>query len=392
MQVAADPLFSAKVAQLRRDSASVGQLRVRAAKRGPAPRRQAKGERSSSSLATRDQRVTDPIRRDIDHLLAKAVRRRRKASGFKRSRMRRNRRRHTGQSLPCWGQASDLAITLLSDSGNPTYEAPAHRTIMAPIKGYIDQSHSDPSLTPEDIAAAVNISTRYLHKLFKSEHQTVALHLRSITYSTRAMSCSIPDTPIAASPISPTMADSETSADSIAPSKPPTAATQATSDEQRARQRLSTAPHLRDHRMNSQTHPKERGRISEHDHGRARLALEAGQCHKSNSCAGSRALDTTATSWTSTRRPLKRGSSSHCCPAPGPTAAAWVGCCSPSAPTRSSTSTMELPRLSRLPRDSVASRARRSGSPIRLVISRPGYGVFAPLVLPDCTAIRAVAV
>lgn len=51
---------------------------------------------------------------------------------------------------------------------------------MARIKGYIDQHRREPALTPEQMAAPVNMSTRYLHKLFEGEHQTVALYLRSL--------------------------------------------------------------------------------------------------------------------------------------------------------------------------------------------------------------------
>jgi AraC-like DNA-binding protein len=45
---------------------------------------------------------------------------------------------------------------------------------MLRIKDYIDQRLRDPKLGPAEIAAAVNISTRYLHKLFEGEHQTVS--------------------------------------------------------------------------------------------------------------------------------------------------------------------------------------------------------------------------
>ena len=75
---------------------------------------------------------------------------------------------------------SDLALTLLANSANPTCAVAAHRTMMARIKGYIDQLGSRPALSPEDIAAAVHISTRYLHKLFEGEHHAVALYLRSL--------------------------------------------------------------------------------------------------------------------------------------------------------------------------------------------------------------------
>jgi AraC-like DNA-binding protein len=49
---------------------------------------------------------------------------------------------------------------------------------MLRIKDYIEQRLSDPALRPSDIASAVNISTRYLHKLFEEEHRTVSLYIR----------------------------------------------------------------------------------------------------------------------------------------------------------------------------------------------------------------------
>ena len=37
-----------------------------------------------------------------------------------------------------------------------------------------------PALGPAEIAAAVNISTRYLHKLFEADHQTVSLYIKGL--------------------------------------------------------------------------------------------------------------------------------------------------------------------------------------------------------------------
>jgi AraC-like DNA-binding protein len=55
-----------------------------------------------------------------------------------------------------------------------------HRTLLDRIKGHIETHFRYPGLTPDDIAAAANISTRYLHKLFEAEHQTVTLYLRGL--------------------------------------------------------------------------------------------------------------------------------------------------------------------------------------------------------------------
>jgi len=54
------------------------------------------------------------------------------------------------------------------------------RSLMLRIKDYIDQRLCDPALGPAEIAAAVNISTRYLHKLFEAEHHTVALYIKGL--------------------------------------------------------------------------------------------------------------------------------------------------------------------------------------------------------------------
>jgi AraC-like DNA-binding protein len=49
-----------------------------------------------------------------------------------------------------------------------------------PIKDYIDQRLSDPTLSPAEMAAAANISTRCLHKLFEAEHHTVSLYIEGL--------------------------------------------------------------------------------------------------------------------------------------------------------------------------------------------------------------------
>jgi AraC-like DNA-binding protein len=75
-------------------------------------------------------------------------------------------------------QASDLAISLAATPAHAEYREARHRTTLECIKGYIAMQLRDPALNPDEIAAAVHISVRYLHKLFETEHQTVALYLR----------------------------------------------------------------------------------------------------------------------------------------------------------------------------------------------------------------------
>jgi AraC-like DNA-binding protein len=52
------------------------------------------------------------------------------------------------------------------------------RTTMLRIKDYIDHHLPDPSLSPPQVAAAAGISTRYLHKLFAAQGQTVSEYMR----------------------------------------------------------------------------------------------------------------------------------------------------------------------------------------------------------------------
>jgi AraC-like DNA-binding protein len=55
----------------------------------------------------------------------------------------------------------------------------AQRSLMVRTKDHIDRRLSDPTLGPAEIAAAVNISTRYLHKLFETEPRSVSLYVRN---------------------------------------------------------------------------------------------------------------------------------------------------------------------------------------------------------------------
>lgn len=84
------------------------------------------------------------------------------------------------QSELVLAQASDLAISLFATPASSEHQDARHRTCLARIKGYIDTHLHETELNPDQIAAAANISTRYLHKLFEGEHETVALYLRGL--------------------------------------------------------------------------------------------------------------------------------------------------------------------------------------------------------------------
>jgi len=79
-------------------------------------------------------------------------------------------------------QASDLVASLLSDYAAPGEAARGchQRTLMLRIKDYIGQRLCDPGLGPPEIAAAANISVRYLHKLFEAEHRSVSQYIKAL--------------------------------------------------------------------------------------------------------------------------------------------------------------------------------------------------------------------
>ena len=85
-----------------------------------------------------------------------------------------------GQSERVLAHASDLVVTLLSDrlDDSTRVRGAVQRSLMLRIKDYIDQRFRDPALGPAEIAAAVSISTRYLHKLFEADRQTVSLYIK----------------------------------------------------------------------------------------------------------------------------------------------------------------------------------------------------------------------
>jgi len=86
------------------------------------------------------------------------------------------------QSERVLADVTDLVVTLLSDwaDGSDAVRSSVQRSLMLRIKDYIEGRLADPTLGPDEIAAAVNISTRYLHKLFASEHRSVSRYVRGL--------------------------------------------------------------------------------------------------------------------------------------------------------------------------------------------------------------------
>lgn len=81
------------------------------------------------------------------------------------------------QSERIMAQATDLVITLLED-GSAAVRSSAQRSLLLKIKDHIDRRLADPALGPAEIAAAANISPRYLHKLFAAEHMSVSEYIK----------------------------------------------------------------------------------------------------------------------------------------------------------------------------------------------------------------------
>lgn len=76
--------------------------------------------------------------------------------------------------------STDLVMTLLSGmaSDSDAVRSSVQHSLMFRIKDHIDHRLADPGLGPAEIAAAANISTRYLHKLFAAEHRSVSEYVR----------------------------------------------------------------------------------------------------------------------------------------------------------------------------------------------------------------------
>jgi len=79
-------------------------------------------------------------------------------------------------------QASELVASLLSDHAAPSEAVRGclQQTLMVRIKDYISHRLCDPGLGPPEIAAAANISVRYLHKLFEAEHLSVSQYIKAL--------------------------------------------------------------------------------------------------------------------------------------------------------------------------------------------------------------------
>lgn len=73
-----------------------------------------------------------------------------------------------------------LATRLAHELHGDGWVAPetSKRVLLARIYAFIEQRLGDPDLSPDTIAAAHHISTRYLHKLFEAEDSTVAAWVR----------------------------------------------------------------------------------------------------------------------------------------------------------------------------------------------------------------------
>lgn len=86
------------------------------------------------------------------------------------------------QSERILAQSTDLVMTLLSGmvDDSDAVRSSVQRSLMFRIKDHIDRRLADPALGPEEIAAAANISTRYLHKLFAAEHRSVSEYIRGL--------------------------------------------------------------------------------------------------------------------------------------------------------------------------------------------------------------------
>lgn len=75
----------------------------------------------------------------------------------------------------------DLVAALLGherDAAGSLPQQARQRALLAQIYDFIHRHLGDPELSPETIAAAHHISTRYLHKLFHSQEVTVASWIR----------------------------------------------------------------------------------------------------------------------------------------------------------------------------------------------------------------------
>ena len=130
---------------------------------------------------------------------------------------------------------TDLVMTLLSGMAGDSdaVRSSVQRSLMLRIKDHIDHRLADPGLCPDQIAAAANISTRYLHKLFAAEHRTVSEYIRGLRLDRCRGDLLDPRLAVSRSPASHSAGASATSAASTAPSRPPSARARATCEGRR---------------------------------------------------------------------------------------------------------------------------------------------------------------
>ncbi len=81
---------------------------------------------------------------------------------------------HIGEAV------TNLAAALVAELTGRTPDENAARTaLMGHIRAYIERNLTDPDLSPATIAASVNISVRYLYKLFEQDGVTVSEWIRT---------------------------------------------------------------------------------------------------------------------------------------------------------------------------------------------------------------------
>ncbi|MFF7890008.1 helix-turn-helix domain-containing protein [Streptomyces sp. NPDC020794] len=86
------------------------------------------------------------------------------------------------QSAGALALANDLLVALLGEplAGSRRLAGSLQRTLLLRIRDHIERNLADPGLDPVQVAAAFGISTRYLHKLFEPERETVAHYIRDL--------------------------------------------------------------------------------------------------------------------------------------------------------------------------------------------------------------------
>ena len=87
----------------------------------------------------------------------------------------------------------DLTRAIISAQlGLKLAPADAENGLRVQVRDYIVNHLTDADLRPVSIAASLNISVRYLHSLFESEHQTISRYIRSLRaqHLTRAFASS----------------------------------------------------------------------------------------------------------------------------------------------------------------------------------------------------------